>query len=48
MTLHLGMIGAGWIAREHVASISALEGAELAAVADLDAGGDCDGCSSDP
>jgi predicted dehydrogenase len=32
------MIGAGWIAREHVASIAALDGAELAAVADLDAG----------
>ena len=38
MTLRLGVIGAGWIAREHVASVSALEGAELAAVADLDAG----------
>jgi predicted dehydrogenase len=37
-TLRLGMVGAGWIAREHVASIAALEGAELAAVADLDAG----------
>jgi myo-inositol 2-dehydrogenase / D-chiro-inositol 1-dehydrogenase len=35
--LRLGMIGAGWIAREHVASIAALDGAELAAVADLDA-----------
>jgi predicted dehydrogenase len=31
------MIGAGWIAREHVASIAALDGAQLAAVADLDA-----------
>ena len=38
MTLQLGMIGAGWIAREHVASISALDDAELAAVADIDAG----------
>jgi myo-inositol 2-dehydrogenase / D-chiro-inositol 1-dehydrogenase len=38
VTLRLGMIGAGWIAREHLASISALDGAELAAVADLDAG----------
>ena len=38
MTLRLGMIGAGWIAREHAASIAALDGAELAAVADLDAG----------
>ena len=38
MTLRLGMIGAGWIAREHLASISALDGAELVAVADLDAG----------
>jgi predicted dehydrogenase len=38
VTLSLGMIGAGWIAREHVASIAALEGAELEAVADLDAG----------
>jgi myo-inositol 2-dehydrogenase/D-chiro-inositol 1-dehydrogenase len=32
------MIGAGWIAREHVASISALGRAELVAVADLDGG----------
>jgi len=31
------MIGAGWIAREHVASISTLPDAELTAVADLDA-----------
>jgi myo-inositol 2-dehydrogenase/D-chiro-inositol 1-dehydrogenase len=38
VTLQLGMIGAGWIAREHVASISALDDAELAAVADIDAG----------
>lgn len=38
MTVRLGMIGAGWIAREHVASISALDGAELVAIADLDAG----------
>lgn len=38
MTLQLGMIGAGWIAREHVANISALDDAELAAVADIDAG----------
>jgi len=37
VSLRLGMIGAGWIAREHVASISALPDAELAAVADLDA-----------
>jgi myo-inositol 2-dehydrogenase / D-chiro-inositol 1-dehydrogenase len=37
VTLQLGMIGAGWIAREHVASISALDDAELAAVADIDA-----------
>ena len=37
MSLRLGMIGAGWIAREHVGSISALPDAELAAVADLDA-----------
>ena len=37
MSLRLGMIGAGWIAREHVASISALPDAEVAAVADLDA-----------
>jgi myo-inositol 2-dehydrogenase / D-chiro-inositol 1-dehydrogenase len=37
VTVRLGMIGAGWIAREHVASIMSLEGAELAAVADLDA-----------
>ena len=37
MSLRLGMIGAGWIAREHVASISALPDAELTAVADLDA-----------
>jgi len=36
MTLRLGMVGAGWIAREHAASIAALDGAELAAVADLD------------
>jgi myo-inositol 2-dehydrogenase / D-chiro-inositol 1-dehydrogenase len=38
MTLRLGMIGAGWIAREHVASIAALDGADLVAVADLDEG----------
>ena len=38
MTVRLGMIGAGWIAREHAASIAALDGAELVAVADLDAG----------
>ncbi len=37
LSARLGMIGAGWIAREHVASIAALPGAELAAVADLDA-----------
>ena len=36
MSLRLGMIGAGWIAQEHLASISALEGVELRAVADLD------------
>jgi myo-inositol 2-dehydrogenase / D-chiro-inositol 1-dehydrogenase len=36
VTVRLGMIGAGWIAREHVASIAALAGAEFAAVADLD------------
>jgi myo-inositol 2-dehydrogenase / D-chiro-inositol 1-dehydrogenase len=38
VTLSLGMIGAGWIAREHGASISALDGADLVAIADLDAG----------
>jgi myo-inositol 2-dehydrogenase / D-chiro-inositol 1-dehydrogenase len=37
VSVRLGMIGAGWIAREHVASISALPGADLAAVADIDA-----------
>ena len=36
MSLRMGMIGAGWIAGEHVASIAALDGVELAAVADLD------------
>ena len=37
LSARLGMIGAGWIAREHVASIAAIPGAELAAVSDLDA-----------
>jgi myo-inositol 2-dehydrogenase / D-chiro-inositol 1-dehydrogenase len=32
----MGMIGAGWIAGEHAASIAGLDGVELAAVADLD------------
>jgi myo-inositol 2-dehydrogenase / D-chiro-inositol 1-dehydrogenase len=36
VTLRMGMIGAGWIAGEHAASIAALDGVELVAVADLD------------
>jgi myo-inositol 2-dehydrogenase / D-chiro-inositol 1-dehydrogenase len=36
VSLRIGMIGAGWIAGEHVASVAALDGVELAAVADLE------------
>ncbi len=34
--VRIGVIGAGWIAEEHVAIIGRLEGAELAAVCDVD------------
>ena len=36
VSLRMGMIGAGWIAGEHVASIAVLDGVALTAVADLD------------
>jgi myo-inositol 2-dehydrogenase / D-chiro-inositol 1-dehydrogenase len=34
-SLRLGLVGAGWIARDHVAALTKFEGVELAAVCDL-------------
>ena len=34
-SLRLGLVGAGWIAKDHVAALTKFEGVELAAVCDI-------------